>query len=182
MVQKESAKRLFSLLGQLLDRVRRAGSEKVFRPLALAEGDSWTIPEQPRPVDQVWQWSMSQVFEPGMNGVTGRHLAYIPGGSLWDAAFAEMVAAMLNPYSALEGVNPGAVRIENQILDWLKAVVGFPAEAAGCLVSGGSLAHVVALMAAREAIQLKPEEIPRKVVYFSDQAHHSFEKLLRFWD
>lgn len=61
--------------------------------------------------------------------------------------FAELLAAAMNPSCA--GGNHAAVYIERQVSSWFKALVGFPSESMGLLVSGGSMATVTALAVAR---------------------------------
>jgi len=57
--------------------------------------------------------------------------------------------------------------------------MGLPAGASGNLASGGSMAHLVGICAAREAAGLKAVDYPRACVYLSDQAHHCIVKALR---
>src|SRR5512135_1211766 len=53
----------------------------------------------------------------------------------------------MNP-SCAEG-NHAAVHVERQVIDWFKQLVGLPPQAMGLLVSGGSMATLTALAAAR---------------------------------
>lgn len=60
---------------------------------------------------------------------------------------ADALAAAMNP--SVAGGNHAAVWIERQVLEWFKALVGFPREGMGLLVSGGSAAAIVGLAVAR---------------------------------
>ena len=63
------------------------------------------------------------------------------------------------------------------VLDWFKDWIGYPAEAAGILVSGGSAANMTALACAREALLgAMSDEL---VAYVSDQAHSSMARAAR---
>ena len=44
-----------------------------------------------------------------------------------------------------------ASRVEAQLLDWMKSLMGFPASASGIVTSGGSVANILGLTAARDA-------------------------------
>jgi aromatic-L-amino-acid decarboxylase len=57
--------------------------------------------------------------------------------------------------------------------------IGYPANAAGDLTSGGSMANLTAVVTAREARALKAQDYPRAVAYFTEQTHHSVPKGLR---
>lgn len=67
-----------------------------------------------------------------------------------------------------------------QLVNWLVGVVGYPAgTAGGDLTSGGSIANLSAVVAAREAHNLRSADVPRHVIYLSRQSHHSVRKALR---
>ena len=57
---------------------------------------------------------------------------------------------------------------------WLASVIGFPAEAAGTLTSGGSIANLTAIVAAREA----RDPDGGGAVYLTRFAHHCVDKAL----
>jgi len=115
----------------------------------------------------------------GQQPSSGKFFAYIPGGNLYESALADFLAAVGGRYSARSFVAAGAVRIENEVLAWLARMLGLPASCAGNLTSGGSLANFSALVTAREAAQLRAGNVPRTVVYATEQAHHSLAKGLR---
>ena len=104
---------------------------------------------------------------------------YIPGGNLFHSAIADFLAAVSNRYTGRFVAGPGAVRVECHVLRWLASVVGYPESCAGHLSSGGSIANLSAIVAAREAAKLRAEQFPRAVVYMTDQAHHCIPKGLR---
>jgi glutamate/tyrosine decarboxylase-like PLP-dependent enzyme len=58
-------------------------------------------------------------------------------------------------------------------------LVGLPASAAGTLTSGGSIANLVALVAARDGRGVRSRDAERTVVYLSSQTHHCVTKALR---
>jgi len=61
--------------------------------------------------------------------------------------FADALAAAMNPSCA--GGNHAAIYLERMVVGWFKAMVGFPPESMGLLVSGGSMAALTALAVAR---------------------------------
>ena len=68
--------------------------------------------------------------------------------------------------------------IEQKLLKWLCEQVGFGAQAGGVFVSGGSMANITALTAARDN-KLDDETLHLGVAYISDQTHSSVAKGLR---
>lgn len=118
------------------------------------------------------------VVQPGINTTSSRLFGYIPGGGLYPAAVGDFLAAVTNRYVGVYHSAPGGVQMENQLLDWMAHMVGYPADSAGNLTSGGSTAHLIAIVTAREAFGLKGRDYERAVVYFSEQTHHSVAKAL----
>lgn len=68
----------------------------------------------------------------------------------------------------------GPSQLELVVLNWFKGWIGYPAGAAGVLVSGGSAANMTALACAREALLGAMSE--QMVAYVSDQAHSSMAR------
>lgn len=138
------------------------------------------IRDEPRPLTTILEHLKRDVDRPGLNPASGGHLGYIPGGGIFASALGDYLAAITNRYAGVFFPGPGAVRMENLLLDWVRDLVGYPREtAAGNLTSGGSIGNLMGIVAARDAFQLKGRDFGRTVVYSSEQAHHSIGKALR---
>jgi glutamate/tyrosine decarboxylase-like PLP-dependent enzyme len=114
------------------------------------------------------------VEAPGFATTSPRFMAYIPGGGVPYAAFGDLIAAASNKYSGFASASPGAVRIENACVAWLASVIGFPHDAAGTLTSGGSVANLTAVVAAREA----RDPDGGGAIYVTRFAHYCVDKAL----
>ena len=121
----------------------------------------------------------SEVILKGIKPASGKDLGYVPGGGIYTAALADFLASVTNEYAGMYYASPGAVAIENETLNWMKSIFGFPKDAIGNLTSGGSIANLIALTAARDKHQIKNEKITKSVLYLSPQAHHCIHKALR---
>jgi len=121
----------------------------------------------------------SEVIEKGINPASGGHLGYIPGGGIYTSAMGDVIASITNEYAGMYYGSPGAVTMENELLNWMKDVFGFPKEAVGNLTSGGSIANLIALTAARDKHQIKNNNITNSVIYLSPQIHHCIHKAIR---
>lgn len=130
--------------------------------------------EAGRDPDEVYAFIARCIDAPGMAPTSPRFMGYIPGGALFHSGLADWMAANSNKYSGFASASPGAVRIENAVTDWLCSVVGFPAGSAGTLTSGGSIANLTAIVAARDALDAQGGG----AVYLTSQAHHCIDKAL----
>lgn len=148
------------------------------------EGDGSALTNSPfeesgAEIQQLWDLYDAQVNHPGINPASGGHLGYIPGGGVYTAALGDFMAAVTNRYAGIFYGNPGAVRMENMLLRWCADLIGYPASAAGVLLSGGSIANLTCIVTAREAKGLKCANIPKSVIYLTEQVHHCVTKALR---
>jgi L-2,4-diaminobutyrate decarboxylase len=67
------------------------------------------------------------------------------------AALADMAVSFVNPSQAVYEISPGANAIDAVLIRWLATLIGFDEKADGTIVSGGSVANLTALLAARNA-------------------------------
>lgn len=130
-------------------------------------------------IDGLLKSFKAEVSDQGIQAASAAHLGYIPGGGIYSAALGDFLAAISNEYAGMYYASPGAVGIEEQVLDWLKEVFGFPQSSIGNLTSGGSIANLIALTAARDKHKIEGEKISRSVVYTSKYVHHCIHKALR---
>ena len=146
---------------------------------AAAELRQLQADDGPQPIGQLIERFDESVVRPGLLPSHAGHLAYIPGGGLYASSLADYLAAVTNEYAGVRFVGPGSVEMEDHILDWMARVVGFPATADGNLASGGSIASLTAIVAAREAAGLRARDFDRAVVYATPHVHQCLPKAIR---
>lgn len=138
------------------------------------------IDDEPKELETLLEILGSEVDTPGLNPASGKHAGYIPGGGLYPSAIADYLAAVTNRYTGVFFSSPGAVRMENMCIRWMCDLVGYPEEAAGNLTSGGSIANLIGLVAARDDLGIKAEDFDRTVIYTTHQVHHCVLKAIKF--
>lgn len=144
----------------------------------VTEG-SLSISNKKRSLAEILDLYTKEVTVHGINPASGGHIGYIPGGGIFASAIADYLADITNEYAGMYYASPGAVTIENEVLDWLKSVFEFPINSVGNLSSGGSIANLIALTAARDAHKIKGDKISRSIIYLSPQVHHCLHKAIR---
>ncbi len=137
------------------------------------------LSEEPLEVGQVLKLLSEHVDDPGCKLGTPGFFGFIPISSLYSAALGDYLGAATNPFAGNFFASPGAVRLEHLLTRWMADFVGYPGTAAGDLTSGGSMANLSAIIAARESRGLKARDYDRAVVYMTLQTHHSVTKALR---
>ncbi|MEM8959845.1 MAG: aminotransferase class V-fold PLP-dependent enzyme [Acidobacteriota bacterium] len=159
----------------------RARTMKAFvdEPERAFEVDVHPIAAEGRPIESIVELLENAVVTPSAQPASPGHVAYFTGGGLYHGALADFASAITNKYTGIYFPGPGEVRIENQVVRWIADLVGYPAEAGGAVLSGGSIAILTAVVAAREAAGLRAADIPSAVVYLTAQTHHALGKALR---
>src|SRR4051795_7038905 len=105
------------------------------------------------------------------------YFAFIPGAGTFPGALGDFIASACNIDAGSWTWGSGPSHVELTVLAWFKTWIGYPDEAAGVLLSGGSAANMTALACAREAlIGPMADDV---VAYCSDQAHSSVARAAR---
>ncbi|HEV2833090.1 MAG TPA: aminotransferase class V-fold PLP-dependent enzyme, partial [Hanamia sp.] len=120
-----------------------------------------------------------RIDKTGLNPASGGHLGYIPGGGIYASALGDYIAAITNRYAGVFYASPGAVRIENALINWMGKLIGYTNNFGGNLTSGGSFANLIAIATARSAGKIKSKNLESTVIYVCQQAHHSILKALK---
>jgi glutamate/tyrosine decarboxylase-like PLP-dependent enzyme len=111
-----------------------------------------------------------------------RWFAYITSSANPIGVLADLAASALNQNPSLWRAAPAATTVELETVDWIKEILGFPAEAEGVFSSGGQMANVIAHTVIRDQRagwdvrrfgMAGPDGTPTRLrIYTSDQAHY----------
>ncbi|RIA09453.1 glutamate/tyrosine decarboxylase-like PLP-dependent enzyme [Flavobacteriaceae bacterium MAR_2010_72] len=175
LTRNEYVTKVHAYANQFLNTLSNAPTYSSAKPLE----DVFLVNENKKSLKEILEIYASEVAKKGINAASGGHLGYIPGGGIYTASLADYIADITNEYAGMYYASPGAVAMENELLNWLKSIFGFPESAIGNLTSGGSIANLIALTAARDRHEVKLERIAKSVIYVSNQVHHCINKALR---
>ncbi|NLG70444.1 MAG: hypothetical protein GX495_00170 [Chloroflexi bacterium] len=110
-----------------------------------------------------------------------RFLGWIRTSPLAAAVYAEALAAVLNQSVAVWEGAPAATEVELRVIEWIKEICGYAPSASGILLSGGSMANFVCLLAARSAVDPQARDRglygqPPFTVYLTHETHYCVPK------
>ena len=77
-----------------------------------------------------------------------RHFAFVNGSGAMIGIFADALAAASNTNAGAWKLGPAAAEIERQVLRWVASFIGYPEDAGGILLSGGTMANFTAILTA----------------------------------
>lgn len=135
------------------------------------------LPLEPEPAEAVYQEFLRSILPFPNGNLHPRFWGWVQGTGTPLAMLAEMLASGMNPHMA--GFDQAPALVEHQVLWWLTGLMGMPEESTGILGSGGTLANIVGMAAARHAKAgydirergLQEPGRPRLVLYCSTETH-----------
>src|SRR6266705_3941755 len=142
-----------------------------------------SLPQEPTTFDELLHTFRNTLIELSRHNGHPRMFGYVQAPGTPIAAIADLLASTLNANLTAWRSAPAAVEVERLTIDWIKQILSFDEQAAGLFVSGGSMANMAALAAARRA--KTPEDIQNKGaqscakalrVYASEETHHTVAK------
>ena len=173
------------VLDELLEWQRTLRERPVWQPVPRQVRDAMQVPlpREGSGLEGSWDAFRASVLPYPWGNVHPRFWGWVNGTGSPSGALAEFATAVINTNGG--GGHQIAPYLEAQVVDWCKTMVGFPAESSGVLVTGGSVANLVALAAARDAADPRVTEAgltgagARLVMYASAQTHNSVDKAAR---
>ena len=176
----ESMRQLgYRTIDMLVDRIAGPAGSVVrsATPGELHERISIPPPEEPVPFEDILEGLEADVLPYVARISHPGYLAFVPGEGTWPGALGDLIASALNVDTCWWLGSSGPSTLELVVVDWFRQWVGYPEQAQGVLVSGGSAANLTALACAREKL-IGPMN-DRAVVYMSDQTHSSVARAAR---
>jgi aromatic-L-amino-acid/L-tryptophan decarboxylase len=165
--------------------LREVRERPVWRPFPAdaRRGLAEPLPHAGQPASEVYRHFQRDVLPYPPGNIHPRFWGWVIGTGTPLAMLADLLASGMNPQTA--GIQDGSRYVEERVIAWLAEVMGFPAAASGLLVSGGSMANLVALAVARQAkagFDVRERGLgdgtPRLTVYASTEVHSSVRKAL----
>ncbi|MCC6398520.1 MAG: amino acid decarboxylase [Bacteroidetes bacterium] len=171
------------MLDDMIEYLRTVRERPVWQPLPqdLHRHFERPLPRTPRPLGDVYAEFKEKVLPYPTGNIHPRFWGWVMGNGTITGMLAEMLAAGFNPNQG--GLVQSGNLVESQVISWCKEMFGFPPSASGLLVSGGSMANLVALTVARNnraGYNVREEGVgsaPRPLrIYASTEVHSSVHK------
>jgi glutamate/tyrosine decarboxylase-like PLP-dependent enzyme len=167
------------------DRIRALRDGPVWRPMPddVRAAFASPAPLGPQPLGEVYAQVATQVIPYAMGNLHPRFWAWYMGAGDLTGALADFLAAVDG--SNLGGGDTAANLVDQQVTRWIREMMGFPEGASGALVSGGSMANIIGLTVARNAmagVDLREDGVALMerplAFYASDQVHSCHHKAM----
>lgn len=171
------------MVDDMLDWVATVRERPVWQPVPheTAERLRQPLPDRGVGAEEAYREFLRDVRPYPLGNLHPRFWGWVIGSGSPLGALADFLASTFNPN--VSGLAGSAVLVEDQVLEWLKALLGYPGSAGGLLASGGSMANVLGLAVAVDAkagfdvAELGLSRAPRPLtLYASTETHYSVTK------
>jgi glutamate/tyrosine decarboxylase-like PLP-dependent enzyme len=173
------------MLDDMLDYVANIRDRPVWRPIPddVRARFRTTLPLEPSDLTEVYREFTDFIVPYATGNVHPGFMGWVHGGGTAVGMLAEMLAAGLN--ANLGGRDHIPIEVERQIVEWTRAMFGFPSEASGIFVTGTSMANLMAVLVARTTVLGQSvrqrglsDEGARLTAYTSAAAHGCIAKAM----
>lgn len=166
-------------LDAAIDHMRRAPAWRPLPDDARHDIDR-PVPREPGDLAEVMDRVQRSILPFPTGNAHPRFWGWVMGNGTPEGTLADMVASAMNPHVA--GYDQSAAAVEHRVIRWFLELMDYPETASGLLVSGGTMANLNGLAAARRAkagFDLREDGLaggPRLRVYGSVETHSWAEK------
>jgi aromatic-L-amino-acid decarboxylase len=173
------------MLDDMLDYAANIRDRPVWRPIpdAVRARFHQGLPRQPSDLGEVYREFTDFIVPYATGNVHPGFMGWVHGGGTAVGMLAEMLAAGLN--ANLGGRDHIPIEVERQIVEWTRAMFGFPSGASGIFVTGTSMANLMAVLVARttalgQSVRQRGvgDEGARLTAYTSSAAHGCITKAM----
>lgn len=175
------------MVDDMLDHMATLRQQPAWQPLpeSVRETLEQPLPMKPGAAEDVYEEFLTNVLPYTSGNRHPRSWGWVRGNGTALGMLADMLASGINAH--LGGGQQAPTLVEEQVLTWLKEMMGMPATASGLLTSGGTMANLLGLAVARHAkagFDIREEGLqgrhPRLVVYCSTETHMWARKSMEF--
>jgi glutamate/tyrosine decarboxylase-like PLP-dependent enzyme len=139
------------MVDDALDYIESARERPAWQPVPpeVAEQLKAPAPDGPSNPEDVYGEFLENIMPYNLHTNHPRFWPWYMGSGTVMGALADFLASTLNPN--VGGISHVAPLVEQQVIDWIIGMMGFPQEASGLLTSGASMANFTALTVARNS-------------------------------
>ena len=137
------------MMDDAIDYLQNVGERPVWQPVAgeVKQRLKSAAPLLQTKPEAVYQEFKRDILPYPLGNIHPRFWSWYMGSGTFMGALGDFFCSLMNPN--VGGGNHVAPLVEQQVIGWLRDMLGFPAESSGLLTSGASMANLVGITVAR---------------------------------
>ncbi len=137
------------MLDDMFDHLAGLRDGPVWQKRPPSDAFTQPLPRDGADLEAVYEVFRHHVLPYSVGNLHPGFMGWVHGGGTAVGMLAEMLAGGLN--ANLGGRDHAPIAVEQQVIAWSAAMVGFPPESSGVLVTGTSIANLIGVLVARRA-------------------------------
>ena len=146
--RRSGHKMVDDMVDQMMNVRQRPAWQSV--PSSVKESLDEPVPFDGVSLEEVYQSFVDNILPYPTGNAHPRFFGWVMGNGTITGAYADFLASAMNAHVA--GYDQAATVVEDKVLSWMKELMGYPQEATGVLVSGGTMANINAVLVARNEV------------------------------
>lgn len=152
----------YQMIDDMVEYLKNVDKRPVWKavPQEVKNNFKKPLPKSPASMTEVYSDFKENIFPYPMGNINAKYFSWVMGTGTPLGAMADFLASTMNSNSTIG--DHSAQYVDQQVIDWCKEMMNFPADASGILVSGGSIANITGLIVARNSFS---QNIKKKGLY-----------------
>ncbi len=139
------------IIDDMVEHLKNVREQPVWQPIPLEVKSSFRelLPKEGQKIETIYDEIKENIVPYTLGNTHPYFWGWVVGTGTLFGAFGDLIASALNqPSGGLEHV---ANYVEQQVIEWVKEMLGYEAQASGLITGGASMASIIGLTVARNA-------------------------------
>ena len=180
---EETRKLGHRIIDDMVDYLKNIREQPVWRPIPedVKEKFQGKLPQNGQDIHSIYEETKENVVAYRLGNIHPAFWGWVCGTGTLFGAYSDFLASTINTLGG--GFEQGPSYVENQVIEWVKEMLGYDAQASGLITRGASMANAIGLTVARNVkagSDVREEGLqtgnPKVTFYGSEEMHSSLQK------
>jgi glutamate/tyrosine decarboxylase-like PLP-dependent enzyme len=173
----------YQIIDDMVAHLKNIRKQPVWRPIPQQVKDVFqsSIPIEGQDMRLIYEEVKENVISYRLGNTHPHFWGWVFGTGTLFGAFGDFIASAIN--ASAGGFEQSAAYVEDQIIEWVKEMLGYDPQASGLITRGASMANIIGLTIARNVkagIDIREEGLQsglaKLIFYGSNEMHSSLQK------
>jgi len=142
----------YQIIDDMVDYLKNIGDRPAWTPIPqqVKEEFKKPLPQTGTDIFTIYNEFKQNILPYPAGNIHPKFFAWVQGTGTPMGAFADLLAGVMNSNATIG--DQSALYVDQQVINWCKELMNYPADGSGILLSGGSIANITGLIVARNTM------------------------------